>query len=51
MLNSGLFKAGSEAYVAWFLAADFQQNRQLQAFGYVFCFFTVVHWMCSGIVA
>ena len=39
--ESSLKKTGCEADVAWFLAADFKHYRQLQAFGYVLCFFAV----------
>jgi hypothetical protein len=38
-----IIKAQREVDVAWFFRADFKQNRQLQAFGDVLCFFLVDH--------
>jgi hypothetical protein len=32
------------------LGADFQHNRQLQAFGYVLGFFAVAHLGCSEVM-
>jgi hypothetical protein len=46
MFHPCFLKAGAEANIAWFLAADFEHYRKLQAFGYVLGFFAVDHVGC-----